>query len=66
MNPPEKYIFNEKKLPFYYMFVDMVVSTKPIEAVGRAYPTPTIIARYALFGETYKGYIYEYDGLEIR
>jgi hypothetical protein len=42
MNPPEKYIFNEKKLPFYYMFVDMVVSTKPIEAVGRAYPTPTI------------------------
>jgi hypothetical protein len=66
MNPPEKYIFNERQFSFYYTHVEMVMSTKPIEAVGLAYPIPTIIARYALLGETYKGYIYEYDGLEIR
>ena len=66
MNPPEKYIFNKSRLPFYYTHVEMVISTKPIEEVGLAYPSPAIIARYALLGETYKGYIYEYDGLEIR
>lgn len=66
MKPPEQYIFYPTRLPFYYMHVEMCINTKPIEAVGLAYPIPTIIARYALLGETYKGYIYEYDGLEIR
>lgn len=66
MNPPEKYVFNSTKRQEIRLLIPQRHLGMLAKESDIVYPYPQIIAIYKLIGETYNGFIYEYDGLEVR